>query len=61
MTNQEAKAAEARMLKAINARVEEMCKNDKIQEILKGLKDDEAKKDWLLNAAIATLYGLPNA
>ena len=48
---------EEQMLLMINDRIKEMVKNPEIQKIMLSFESDEEAKDWIIMAAIATLYG----
>lgn len=45
------------IINTIAARIEEMVKNEKVQKVMQGFKNDEDAKEWITKAAIATLFG----
>ena len=46
------------MINTITARVNELKSNPEVQEILNGFKTESEANDWLIKAAIATLFGV---
>lgn len=48
------------MLKTVMNRANEMLKNEEINAIYQAFKTKDEAKDWILKAALATLWGLPN-
>ena len=46
------------MINTITARVNEMKNNKEIQKIMNGFSSEQESQDWLIKAAMATLFGV---